>query len=121
MIDPNGAIPITSIKPNKLEQPKPVFFFERNDGKIIFVDEVQAWSLYSRPAQMLYKGGTKPFFKLIGTGTGEIFRNAVMEAQQVGSTDIKKAQDILRKGEQDELEACRGKIIPPRNMDKFEI
>lgn len=120
MINPAEAIPLTSVKPNKLEEAKKVFFFERNDGSILAVDEVQAWSLWARKQQMLYKHGKRPDFKLIGTGDGEIFRNAVMEAQAVVSTDLKKAQQILREGEAKELEACRGKIIAPRNMDTME-
>lgn len=95
-----------------------VFFFERNDGQILAVDEVQAWNLYTRKQQVL--GKSKRFdFKLIGTGDGEIYRTALQEAREVGRTDVKQAQEILRKGQADELEACRGRIIPPKNMDKM--
>jgi hypothetical protein len=97
-----------------------VFFFERNDGQIIATEEREAWGLYARPLQIL---GTnrKVNYKLVGTGKGNIFREALMKAQQVGKTDIKQAQEIIRKGQQDELEACRGHIIAPRNMDKVDL
>jgi hypothetical protein len=95
-----------------------VFFFERSDGSILAVDEVQAWNLYTRRQQVL--GKSKRFeFKLVGTGDGEIYRTALQEAREVGRTDVKQAQEILRKGHEDELEACRGRIIPPRNMDRM--
>lgn len=95
-----------------------VYFFERSDGQILAVDEMQAWNLYSRKQQVL--GKSKKFeFKLIGVGKGEIYKNALMEARLVGQTDVEKAQEILKKGQADELEACRGNIIMPKNMDKM--
>ena len=57
-------------------------------------------------------------FTLIGVGDGEIYRKALGEARIAGKTDVKLAQEILKKGQADELEACRGKVIPPRNMDQ---
>lgn len=95
-----------------------VFFFERNDGEVIAVEENEAWSLYTRRPQIL--GSTKRIeFKLVGVGDGNVFREALGRAQLAGQTDIKKAQEIIRQGQKDELEACRGRIIPPRNMDKI--
>lgn len=102
-------------------KPQRVFFFKRNDGKIIATEEQEAWSLYSRRPQMLYRQGKRVEFELIGTGDGKIYYQALQEAKVAGQTDIAKAQEILRKGQQDELDACMGKIIAPRNMDKFEI
>lgn len=106
--------------PNFDYKPAKVFFFQRNDGKIIATEEQEAWNLYSRRPQMLYRKGKRVEFELIGTGDGTIYHKALMEAKEAGKTDIQKAQEILRKGQEDELEACRGKIVPPRNMDKFE-
>lgn len=100
-------------------QPNKVFFFERNDGKVIATEEREAWTLYTRRPQMLYKQGKRAEFKLIGVGDGQIYHKALMEAKKVGQTDILKAQEILRKGHQDELDACIGKIIIPRNMDEL--
>lgn len=95
-----------------------VFFFERSDGQVICVEEGEAWNLYTRRQQVL--GRNKRLdFKLIGTGNGDVFRLALFEAQKVGQTDIAKAQEIIRQGQKDELEACRGRIIAPRDMDKL--
>lgn len=93
-----------------------VYFFERSDGQILAVEEVEAWNLYSRRQQVLGRN-KRMEFKLVGTGDGNIYREALSQARIAGQTDIKVAQDIIRKGQADELEACRGKIIPPRNMD----
>lgn len=93
-----------------------VFFFERTDGEIIAVEEREAWGLYTRRPQIL---GThqRIEFKLIGVGDGQLFNKATMEAKELGQTDIKKAQERIREGFKEELEACRGHLIAPRNMD----
>lgn len=93
-----------------------VYFFERSDGQIIAGEEVEAWSLYSRRQQVLGRN-KRMEFKLVGTGDGNIYREALSQARIAGKTDVKQAQAIIRKGQADELEACRGKIIAPRNMD----
>lgn len=93
-----------------------VYFFERSDGQIIACEELEAWGLYSRRQQVLGRN-KRMEFKLVGTGDGNIYREALSQARIAGQTDIKTAQEIIRKGQADELEACRGKIIPPRNMD----
>jgi hypothetical protein len=96
---------------NHIEQPRQIFFFERNDGKVLAVEGQEAWSMYSRRAQNLSK---RTEFKLIGTGDGKIFAEARLRAQIAGKTDINEARKILAEGHQAELEACRGKIIAPR-------
>lgn len=101
----------------RVEKPNTVYFFERPNGSIFSAEEEEAWTIYSKGIQVIGEGRDKP--KLIGTGTGEIFHAAIVKSQEVGKTDIKAAQEIIRQGERDELEACRGKIIPPRNRDKF--
>lgn len=118
-IPPKPLVAGMNTDPSFDYKPTTVFFFERNDGKIIATEELEAWSLYTRRPQMLYRKGNRVEFKLIGTGDGTIYHKALMEAKQVGQTDIAKAQEILKKGQQEELEACRGKIIPPRDMDKL--
>ena len=112
--------PLTNIRPNKLEQAEKIFFFERNDGKIIAVKEQEAWNLYTRKVQVLGYN-KKVVYTLIGVGDGLIFQNAVAEAQSITSNleNLPKMQDIIRKGQEAELEACRGRIIPPRDMDKI--
>lgn len=106
-----------STKPLQMNK---VFFFERNDGQIIATEEREAWNLYSRRPQIL---GTnrKVEYKLVGVGDGNIFREALSKAQVAGQTDVKEAQKILKEGQQAELEACRGHLVAPRNMDKIEI
>lgn len=106
---------------DKTFQPQRIYFFERSDGSIIDVEENEAWSLYSRRPQMLSKGGKRPEFKLIGTGDGLIFHEALQKAKIAGKTDIEEAKKIIREGKQAELEACLGKIVPPPNRDKFEM
>lgn len=95
-----------------------VFFFERGDGEVIAVEENEAWNLYTRRVQVLGKN-KRVDYKLVGVGDGNVFREALAKAQVVGQTDIAKAQEIIRQGQKDELEACRGIIIAPRNMDKI--
>lgn len=100
----------------KIEDAVKIFFFERSDGSIIAVQEAEAWNLYTRRQQILGRHKRNDF-TLIGTGDGFIFQKAVMDAREAGKVDVKVAQEIIRKGQADELEACRGKIIPPRDMD----
>lgn len=96
-----------------------VYFFERSDGQIIACEEQEAWSLYSRKVQILGRSKRQDF-KLIGVGDGLIYKEALANARIAGRTDIAEAQRIIRQGQADELEACRGKIIPPRNMDTIQ-
>lgn len=95
-----------------------VYFFERSDGQIIITEEQEAWGLYARKPQVL-GAGIKHSYKLIGTGDGNIFREALLKAKEVGRTNIPEAQKIIKQGQEDELNACRGRIIAPRNMDKM--
>ena len=110
--------PLTASMSERSDDIHQVFFFERNDGTIIACEEEEAWNLYVRRPQIL--GRHKRIeFTLIGVGDGNIYRQALQQAREIGKTDIKQAQEILRKGQADELEACRGRIIKPRNMDKI--
>lgn len=104
------------MKVNKLEQPKKTFFFERHDGSVISVGETEAWNLYARKNQVI--GVEIPRPKLIGVSDGKMMYQAVQDAHKLFAEDPEKAFERLRKGEQEELEAARGKITLPRNMDK---
>lgn len=95
---------------NHVEPAKRVFFFERSDGKILAVENQEAYNIYHRRPQNLSQ---RLSYKLIGTGDGHIYAQARLDAQAAGRVDIEEAKKILAKGQQDELEACRGKIIPP--------
>ena len=111
--------PLVAGMSTKSESAERIFFFERNDGQVIATKEAEAWGLWTRRPQIL--GNAKKIsFKLIGTGDGLIFQEAVANAKIAGREDIKKAQEIIKKGQADELEACRGRIIAPRNMDEIK-
>ena len=97
---------------------KRVFFFERDDGQVIATEENEAWSLWTRKVQVLGRS-KKNNYTLVGTGDGNIYRKALQEAREAGKTDITKAQSIIRKGQEDEYLACKGRIIPPKDMDKI--
>lgn len=104
------------MKVNKLEQPKKTFFFERHDNSIISVGETEAWNLYARKNQVI--GFEIPRPKLIGTSDGKLMYQAIQEAHKLFAEDPEKSFARIRQGEKEELEAARGNIIPPRNMDK---
>lgn len=110
--------PLIAGMSQKSEPTENIFFFERSDGKIIVAKEQEAWGLYSRRQQVLGKN-KRVEFKLVGVGDGRIFADAVNRAKVAGQTNITEAQDIIRKGQDEELEACRGKIVAPRDMDKI--
>ena len=110
--------PLVASMSNRSDDIRQVFFFERTDGQIIACEELEAWNLYTRRPQILGRH-QRVEFTLVGVGDGRIYRDALEKAREVGRTDIKQAQEILRKGQADELEACRGKLIRPRNMDKI--
>jgi len=110
--------PLVASMSDKIEDAQRIYFFERSDGQVIATQENEAWSLYSRRPQVLGKS-KRMEFKLIGTGEGTIFRDAAIRAREAGKTDIKEAQRILKEGQETELKACLGKIIPPRNLDKM--
>lgn len=96
-------------KDNEL-QAKPVFFFERRDGSTFATEEAEAWGLYARNRNV----------KLVGTGDGRLFRQAVIEAREIFKTKgLQAAQEHIREGEKKELEQARLTIKPPRNFDKF--
>jgi hypothetical protein len=100
----------------KVENAQRIYFFERSNGTRIFTQVQEAWSLYTRRPQML--GKIPISFKFLGSSTGETYRQAVIEAQQLyrETQDISKAQARLRKGEEEEFATVQP--IPPPNMDK---
>lgn len=102
-------------KSSKILKKEKVYFFKREDGSVFFAGEQEAWNLYTRRNQII--GKLPQRIELVGTGDGEIFLNALMEAQK--ETDVEKAKDIIRKGQEDEYEGCKGKVIPPPNFDKM--
>lgn len=103
---------------NHVDAPRKVYFFERSDGKVLAVENQEAYNMYYRRPQNLSQ---KLSYKLIGTGDGKIFSEARLKAQEAGKIDINEARKILAQGQLDELEACRGKIsVPtPGALDKI--
>lgn len=99
----------------KIVRAEKVYFFERSDGSVIAASGPEAWGLYARKNQIVGYESSK--CRLVGTGDGLIFRQAIVEAQKI--TDVALAKERIVKGQADELEACRGKIIPPPNFDKM--
>ena len=103
-----------------IEQPTTIYFFERNDGKIFPMQNQEAYKTYTHRPQNLSK---RISFTLIGTGDGKIFYEARLKAQEIGKTNPEEARKIIAQGQQDELEACRGKIIAPKPgaLDKIWV
>lgn len=111
---PKGAI-----KTNKIEVAQKTYFFERHDGSVIAVQEVEAWNLL-KPKQPVIGRYTPPI-KLIGVSDGTKFQTAVQEAHALHSQGmIEEAIARLRKGEEEEREAARGHIEMPRNFDSID-
>lgn len=105
------------MKIHKLEKPQKTFFFERHDGSVISVGEREAWNIYNNRNQVV--GWLIPKPKLIGVSDGMKMYEAVKKAHEVFVTNPDEAQNILRQGNVDELEAARGNIVAPRNADKM--
>jgi hypothetical protein len=108
--------PLTASINTKLPPPTEVYFIERENGEVLHVDEKMAWNLLN--GRSVVVGRLPDRMKLIGTGKGEIFQEAVLESQAIYQKEgLQAAQERIRKGVQDELEACRGTIKYPRNHD----
>lgn len=108
--------PLTAGIHNKVEQAQRVYFFEREDKTTFFAREQEAWTIMKGRNQTL--GQLPARIKFIGSSDGILYRNAVLESQELFKTHgLAKAQERLRQGEAEELEAARGKMIYPRNFD----
>ena len=102
----------------KVEESQKTYFFQREDGKIIQTNALEAWSLWNNRSQIL--GRQKLRWKLIGVSNGALFRKAVEEAQRLmRSQGLSVAQERLRKGEEEELLVAKGHIEPPPNYDEI--
>lgn len=107
--------PLTAGLSDKLEQAERIWFFEQEGGRIIYVKEEEADSLMRGQNQTLGIRTYPP--KLIGVGTGEKFRTALIEARGIFQKEgVEKAQERIRKGVEEELEGARGNIIRPRDF-----
>lgn len=104
---------------NKVEDVRKIYFFQKENGEVFAVQsDEEAWQLWNRRNQIIGKETDR--IKLIGTGDGRIFNQAILESRELfKESGLEAAQERIRKGEQDELDACRGTIIPPPNMDYY--
>jgi hypothetical protein len=85
------------------------FFYEQSNGRIIVVEEQEASLIHRK-------------FKQVGVSDGLVFQKAMQEAKRVQreTGDLLKAQEILRQGERDELEAARGHFQLPRDYSRVD-
>lgn len=99
-----------------VERPEEVYFFERENGEIIHVNEKAAWGLYMGRSKVV--GRYPERIKIIGVGSGALFYKGLLESQVLfKSQGLEAAQNRIRLGVQEELVACRGNIKIPRNFD----
>lgn len=99
-----------------IESPIPTWFFEKPDGKIIAVQEQEAWRIYTGKNQIIGQRNYPP--KIIGVGNGQIYRKAVADAIELKTKgDMEGSQACLRQGYEDELTEARNHIRKPRNFD----
>jgi hypothetical protein len=100
--------------------PREVYFFEREDGTVINMEEKEASGfLKGRVAEI---GVPFKRHKLIGVGDGKLFAKAIIEAKQIFKTtnSLAQAQERIRQGEKEELESARGKLKKPRDFDSTD-
>lgn len=90
-------------------RPQTTFFYEQPSGRIIVVEEKEASLIHHK-------------FKQVGVSDGLVFAEAVKEAKktQRETGDLTKAQEMLRAGEQAELEAARGHFQRPRDFSRVD-
>ncbi len=103
----------------RIDKPEEIYFFQREDGEVIHVNEATAWNLYNGRNRVI--GQYQDRMKIIGVGSGEIFQKGLLESKELFRTQgIEAAQLRIRKAVLQELEACRGKIKIPRNYDSVD-
>lgn len=97
-----------------------VYFFERENGDVFFTDAKDAWSILKGRKQVL--GRQRERTKLIGVTEGKIYAKAVQESHQIfKEKGLEAAQERLRQGIKEELEACRGKVEMPPDPDMTDL
>lgn len=90
-------------------RPQTTFFYEQPSGRIIVVEEKEASLIHHK-------------FKQVGVSDGKVFAEAVREAKKIQKEtgDLPKAQELLRKGEDDERESARGHFQRPRDFSRVD-
>lgn len=103
----------------KVESAQPIYFFEREDGSVIFAQGREAWSLYSRKPQIIGYETRRP--KLIGRSDGAIFRDAIEQSRIIfAEKGLEAAQIHIREAEKAELEKARLNKVAPPNFDRVD-
>lgn len=96
-------------KMNKLERAKKTFFYERQNGSVISTNDVlDACRMHKK-------------FKQYGVSDGTRFERAVAEAHRIFMEQgLDAAQQRIRDGEKEEMEAAKGHFETPLEPRVFE-
>jgi hypothetical protein len=105
--DPKPAKISLNNKPQEL-QTKKTYFYEMPSGRIEAVEAKEAWELHRKN------------YKQVGVSDGSKYAQAMIEARQIFELQgIEMAQERLRKGFEEELEAAKGHFETPPKNDVF--
>ena len=111
--------PLVASMEGKVETPQEIYFFQRENGEVLHVNEKGAWSLYMNRNKII--GQYPERLKIIGVGPGHIFQQGLIESRELFKTKgLEAAQARIRQAVSEELEACRGKIKVPRDFDQID-
>lgn len=100
----------------KVEDAQRVYFFERENGSVIFAQGAEAWNIYKGRIQHI--GYDRPRYKFLGSSDGTKFRQGVIEAQKImREQGLEASQARIRQAEAEELAEARGKMVVPPNFD----
>lgn len=96
-----------------------VYFFKKHNGEIIAIDgDKEAWNLFAHPTRV-FTNELPP--KLIGTSNGQKYFEAMRLAKDFAKEHgLDKAQEMVRKAYQEEIEIAKQTIIPPPNYDNVD-
>lgn len=104
----------------KSYNPEKTFFFEKEDGTIFFVNEAEAWNIFSGKQQIIGIRNYPP--KLIGTSDGTIYNKAMQEAKIIfKEKGYEAAESHLHQGELLELEEARKHPQKPRDFSSIGL
>lgn len=100
------------VTPHQLETPRKTWFYERPNGSVVAVQADEAWAIHNNRSRA-YTG-----FKQVGCSDGTKYFQAVMDSRDLlRSQGLAAAQERLRRGFDEELEAARGKYEVPPDTD----
>lgn len=109
-------LPTGGVRPNKIEEARKTFWFQRFDGSVFCTYEEEAWKILNGRIKRLGPVTMPP--RLVGVSDGTIYRDAVVAAHKFHSEGkMEEAQQSLREGYNKEYESGLGKLVMPRNFD----